>query len=275
MSIKLPNLILFVLFLFPSAVKADFNFEAADQLFHERQISVSKIKEALNAYNEALNSRLDDHEKVYSTEQSARLLMYYNYTTSESNIRLRTQIANTCLDKIKTISPKKLGSETPHYYYWKSVCLMARAEAQSSLNDSNEIARLIKKGSTVDSTYEGGGFDRLNGIFYAKLPAFNPFGPSRNLSKSIIHFKRTIDADFYNDPNPADWKDPSTETGEYFFSTYFYYAEALIKKRRRDEASEIIQDALDRIENGDVAEYRSAENAVAKERLQNLLRFLN
>jgi len=272
---KFPVLIFLASQLSSVSAFANHDFSQADELFHQRQDGPSKIKEALNSYKDALTTPLEQHDKIYAIEQSARLLMYHSYIVDQSDTRLRTRISNECLTTLKPIDPNRGFSETPHYYYWRSVCLMARAEAQSSLSESSEIARLIKKGSDVDENYEAAGFERLAGIFYAKLPSFNPFGPSRDLNRAFIHFQRSINSDSYTPLYPVSWKDPSTETGEYFFSTYFYYAEALIKKRRNSAARELIEETLDRLENGDSAQYRTPENLVSKKRMQRLLRRLN
>jgi tetratricopeptide (TPR) repeat protein len=255
------------------------DFGPADDIFKQRHTGPVKVQEALAAYAQILRGgNLSEPESVYAVEQQGRLFMYWGYIVDQNNYSLRESIANQCLTTVETIQPQANFAATPQYYYWKAACLMARANARgvtSSLADSQLIADTIDAGKTLAPSYEGGGFDRLAGLLFSKLPVWNPLGPSGDMPRALQHFRRALAADVYDDPMFPNWKDPDTETGEYFYDGYFYYAEALTKDDQVAEARSIIQTALDRITSGDLPVGREAEAQIAKVRLEEFLRTLS
>lgn len=255
-----------------------YDFTSEDNLFKQRESGRVKVLAALEAYSQAQQQGdLNDMEQVYVAEQKGRLYIYYGYIVDQSNLSLRESIANQCLNSIDAIKPSRKMNASPQYYYWKAACLMARATARgimASLSDSRLALDTINAGMDLDPSYEGGGFDRLSGVLFSNLPAWNPVGPSGDMPRALQHFRRSFDADVFNDPLFPDWKDPDTETGEYYYSGYFFYVEALKKSGNVAEARQVAQQTLARLNNGDLPRGREPEARLVKVKLEEFLRSL-
>ncbi len=135
-----------------------------------------------------------------------------------------------------------------------------------------ELADLIQKGERLDPTYEGGGFGRLEGIFYSNLPDTNILGgPSRDWSRAFSGYNRSMQSDVaYDDPKTPSWMDEQTETGAYFYQTHFYYAHSLANHGDSAKACRLIKMALKKIDDGEIAKGRQAETSLAHQRLKIL-----
>ena len=146
---------------------------------------------------------------------------------------------------------------------------MLWAEAQgvpTSLKTSKEVVDALTKGQAIDATFEGGGFDRVLGAMYAKLPPFNPWGPAGDVRKGLRLLEASIGS-----PSYGGAENPETASGEYFYETYWYYAQALDAARRRPEAITQLEGALDRIAAGEVSENRIPETKIVEDLMRELL----
>ncbi len=105
--------------------------------------------------------------------------------------------------------------EHPAYYYWTSLCRLAWANAKNdyeALQYAPTLEQLIARGTQLNRDYEGGGFDRLAGIFYANLPDFNPFGPVRDVARASRHFLASINHRTpYVEPKDFSWREDEKE----------------------------------------------------------------
>ena len=105
----------------------------------------------------------------------------------------------------------------------------------------------------------------------ANLPAYNPLGPSRDLPRALESFEASINNDeAYEDPREVTWRDPATETGDFFYNTHFYYAKALIDDGQTALAKAVVNNALARIKAGKIGKGREPETEVARRQLQEL-----
>ncbi len=244
-----------------------FDFSAADALYDQRENGPAAISTARQAYLDAVKS-VSDTDLIYAVEQIARLDAYAALSIPKSKIAGRKPILEACLRDIELIKPHQGVSATPHYYYWKAICQSLWSEADgimSSLRLSKDVFAWLDAGRAVDATYEASGFDRIAGGLYLRLPAVNPFGPAGSVEKALTHLEASL-----NSPAYSGSKNPDTESGDYHYTTHFYYAETLVKADRRDEARNFIDTAIDRIESGDLPVGREPETRLALIRLKDL-----
>lgn len=257
---------------------ANYDFQAADALFLARGDGPAKIKQAVSAYQQALATNLSNDEKAYAVEQIGALQIYYGYIVNQSDTSGRVQIANLCIETTNKIAPSASQPKTPQYYFWKAICTMAYANAAGplqSLSLTKPVLKLIADGRKVNASYEGGGFDRLEGVMYTKLPPINLSGPSQDLGYAETKFKDSLDAGAYAHPLNPSWRNMDYEVGNYFYATHLYYAEALVKQSRHGEAKELIENALAAMAAGEIAPGRKPEAEVAKREMQSILASLN
>jgi hypothetical protein len=246
-----------------------YDFSTANQLFARRAEGAGVIQQSVAAYEGALASPLSDEEQIYASEQLARLHAYSAQLVSRSNMSARAPHYESCVSAANRMQGAAQRINGPQYYFWFAACRMLWAEAkgiETALRTSKEVMEALNQGRTIDSTYEGGGFDRVLGAMYTKLPLFNPWGPAGDVRKGLRHLEASIAS-----PSYGAAENPETATGEYFFESYWYYAQALDASRRRSDAVTQLENALARIEDGDVSEERSPETKVVEELLRELL----
>ncbi len=261
-----------VMFLSSSAF--GFDFSAADELFTRRAESVATIQNAIESYRSIPVESLSTDENIYAVEQVGALYVYWGYVFDQADTRGRVAIADRCISHIEKIKPGGAIPANPQYYYWRAACMMARGNAAgitASLSQAQAVLDTIDAGRRIDPSYEGGGFDRLSGVLYAKLPSFNPFGPSGDMNRALREFRRAIDSPAYIHPLNPSWRDSDSESGELFYSTHFYYGEALLANGQRAEAKALVEQALADIDQGLIARGREPECQVAKANLKGLL----
>lgn len=249
-----------------------YDFSAADQLFTRRGENVTVLKQAIDAYQASLKTALTNDEKLHATENLGMLYAYRAQLIPDAQMRERIPYFTACMAALELIKPSAKFPETVQYYYWHSVCLAYWAESNgllSSLQRSQELYDNLLKGIKIEPTYEGGGFDRILGVILSKLPPINPFGPTGDMARALQHFRSSLAS-----PAFSQAANPETSTGQYFFSTHCYFAEAMIVAGMRAEARALLTDALARIDNGDVSPDMLPETAVAKAKMQRLVRGL-
>ena len=241
-----------------------FDFSNANGLFARRAENDLLIDSARAEYSQAL-SHVSGHDYIFAVEQMARLMSYKGLKLIDSNAPQRVQIFQQCMDDVELINPSLVGA-TPQYYYWKGVCLAQWGRANGviqSLVRSQELIDTLDAGVAIDSTYEGGGYYRIKGAFLAKLPSLNPFGPTRDLEES----KRLLELSIAS-PAYSQSSSPESDTGDYYFSTYYYYAETLEAMGLNDQARTIVNESMARIDSGDIPPSREPEERLAYKYLQ-------
>ncbi len=260
-------LLIFCNFIIASTASA-YDFSAADALFDRREEGAAAIDAARAAYIETLGNGLSPAELIYAIEQTARLDVYAALRIDRAQIKQRQPLLMRCLRDIEKIAPNTSAGANPHYYFWKTTCTSYWAEAEgalASLQRAKEAFALIEAGRRVDSAYEAAGFDRLLGGLNTRLPAFNPYGPGGSIPKALEHLEITLNAPAYSGA-----KYPETESGDYHFTSHYFYAEALRKAGRDQEARHVLDTAIQRIEDGDLPTGRIPETRLALQRLKEL-----
>lgn len=246
-----------------------FDFSSADALYKNRNNGPEAIKTARDTYEAALPG-LTGREFIYAIEQITRLDYFVgSLLGEESNLEARKTAYARCMATADRIVPSSTVAANPEYYYWKGSCLAQWAKANGilqSLFRSGELLDYLNKGLTIDPTYEGGGFYRVKGAVYAKLPAINPFGPRRDLAQSKTLLEKAIESPAYTNTSA-----PDTETGGFHYNNHQYYAETLIIQGDRVKAKQVIQDAIDNIDAGYISALREPETAQTRDSLQKLL----
>ena len=243
-----------------------YDFSTADALFADREQGIDKVNEARAEYQKALSSVSGD-ELVYAVQKMSRLDTYHGDLLPDGDNDSKKEIFGACLERLDSISPENVG-ETPEYYFFKATCLGLWAQANGvleSLQRTKELFGYLDKGENLEPTFEGGGFFRIRGAVYAKLPAFNPFGPAKDLKKSKNYLERAIASEAY----PGS-ENPDTETGEYHYNNYYYYAVTLKFLGENEEAAAVLKEAIDRIEGGDLPVGREPETKVILGSLKKL-----
>jgi hypothetical protein len=238
-----------------------FDFSAADAAFAERS-KTAKATEARKLYNDALASISGD-EKIYAVEQLARLDYYEGNKTPESDAEGRKKAFKRCMDSVEEI--KSTATTKPMYNYWRGLCLASWARANGvlkSLEKAGEIIDLVEKGRAIDESYEGGGFVRLGSAVYFNLPPL--FGG--DVDKAWDYSQKAIAS-----PAWSGSKNPDTDSGNYHFAAYLYAAQIAAKRDGKAAARAIAQDALDRIEAGDVSPDREPESMLNKKEIEDYL----
>jgi hypothetical protein len=252
-----------VSFSFANAMAADFT--NANALFAERDNS-SKAEEARAAYAQLISGSSME-EKIYAVEQMGRIdyLVGSKLPENSDGNEKRKAIFKRCLDNQETINPKTTGVETPVFYYWKGVCLASWAKANGivkSLEKSKELIETIETGKGVSATYEGGGFYRLGSVVYMNLPGL--FGG--NLEKAAEYAALAESAEAFEGA-----LNPDTETGRYFYNLYTYKAQILAKQNNVSQAKATLQEAIARLNAGDIPAGREPETALHKVEIEATL----
>jgi hypothetical protein len=240
-----------------------FDFSAADALFTKRGEGdqVTNTRAARQAYGTSL-SRVSGHELMHAVSQMNRLDFFEGMIITDNEAK--KAMFEACSDRTE-----KLDHAAVEYYYWKGVCLASWASANgilSSLRRSGEVESFLLKGRAIDPRFEGGGFDRVLAFVYLRVPPINPMGPTRDVKKALAAAESAIAAPAY----PGE-QDPSTATGEYFYNVYGVKAEILADLGRKAEGIATIQEAIERIEQGDLPVGREPETHLILRDLKNLL----
>jgi len=255
-----------------------YDFSAADGLYQKRADGNAAIDAAVTAYEGALGTELSFVELTYAVEQIARLYTYKsNFLPNSGEI---VAAGDSCLAAVEKLNPQNVPA-TPQYYYWHATCRLFWARARGpiqSLTYAKTVDQIITEGGNLDPTYEGGGFSRLAGILYSHLPRPNPFGaPHGDLDRALAEFRNSLDsASAYEHPLGATYVDPETETGEYFYTTHYFYALALKKSGQVDQAKAFATKTIRDIEGTDggpakLPKGREPETKIAITLLQQLL----
>jgi hypothetical protein len=238
-----------------------YDFTAADAAFAGRSDTAS-ADQARDLYSKALES-VDGAEKIYAVEQLARVDYYTGNKTLESDSSARKVIFKRCMDNVENI--KSTATTGPAYNYWRGLCLASWAKANGglqSLAKAGELIKLVEDGRGLDETYEGGGFFRLGSALYLNLPA--AFGG--NVDKAWDYSQKAIASAAHSGS-----KNPGTDTGNYFYAVYLYSAQIAAKRDSKDAALAIANEALERIEAGDVSPDRVPETEVNKKEITDYL----
>lgn len=252
-------------FILVSTAASALSFEQADELFDRRGESTEIIDQAAAMYESLLNQGLTTDDAIYATEQIAKLQTLRAQMIPKSAISERKPFLQRCLEASENISPKRIQEEVAEYYYWRASCLAQHAEASgitASLRRAKDIREILLRGRELDRTYQGGGFDRILGAMYSKLPSINPFGPAGDLDLSLSTLAASV-----NSPAHETELDPAYGTGNYYFETYYLIAEAWIKKGDREKARRVIDQAIIRIDRGDFPPHRKPETVLARKRM--------
>lgn len=249
--------------LFFSTIAHGYDFSNAEALFAKRGEGdkLANIAAARVAYQDAL-SQTSGAELEHAIQRLNRLDFYEGMQRSDDEYKKK--MFQGCLDR-----SEKLQAGSVQYYYWKGVCIASWAMANgivASLKRSGEVESMLLKGRSIDARYDGGGFDRVLAYLYLRVPAINPFGPTRDLNKALA----AADAAIASPSFPGE-PDPATSTGEYFYNAYDVKAQTLAAMGRKSEAIVILQEAISRIEQGDVPFGREPETVGILVDLKNSL----
>jgi hypothetical protein len=240
-----------------------FDYSEADALFAKRgegDIAAS-IKTARTAYENAV-PQVSGAELTHAVSQLGRLDFFEGLSVNDND--RKKVIFDVCIKRADL-----LDNTSVEFHYWKGVCIASWANANgilSSLRRSGEVESFLLKGRAIDARFEGGGFDRVLAFVYLKVPPINPMGPTRDLKKALASVDAAIASAAY--PGEAD---ASTSTGDYFFNAYDVKAQILTALGRKDEAVTIINDAISRIEQGDLPTGREPETRLILQDLKKTL----
>ncbi len=246
-----------------SSTAFGFDFSQAEALFAKRGEGdrVANVAAARAAYQSA-QAQTSGAEKVFAIQRLNRLDFYEALLVNDKENKKR--IFQGCIDRSEALVPNSV-----EFYYWKAVCVAEWSDANgilASLTRSGEVESLLLKGRAIDARLEGGGFDRVLAFVYLKVPAINPFGPTRDLNKALASANAAIASQAY--PGEAD---PTTSTGDYFFNAYDVKAQILRAMGHRDEAITVAKEAISRIEQGDLPVGREPETLLMLNDLKNTL----
>jgi hypothetical protein len=170
-----------------------------------------------------------------------------------------------CLDTQERINPAVTNVQTPVFYYWKGVCLASWAKANGvvkSLEKAKELIETIELGKAASSTYEGGGFYRLGSVVYFNVPGI--IGGSIDKASEYAALSESSEA-YEGAVNPE------TETGRYFYNLYVYKAQILAKQNKVPEAKATLEEALARLNAGDIPVGREPETALHRVEIEAAL----
>jgi hypothetical protein len=236
---------------------------AADALFARRGEGdrLANTRAARVAYEQLLASA-GTSARVHVVNMLNRLDFYEGILLTSSDAK--KALYKACLNRTDT-----LARDSVEYFYWRGICLGMWANEEgllTALKSTGEVEKLLQEGRSKDARFDGGGFDRGLGFVYLKVPLINPYGPTRSAEKALACADRAIASAAY----PGE-PDPSTSTGEYFYNAYDVRAQALIQLGRKQEALETLQDAIARIEQGDLPAGREPETLEILRDLKNTL----
>lgn len=241
------------------------SFEEADALFRQRTIeNTAVVDQARATYAALIDSATTEQDKIYAAAQTARLDYFKgSVQTPLSERAKRKAIFQGCLDTIQAISPDQLGGKkTQEYYFWRATCLARWGQVAAALEvvgRVGELRRLVNEGKALGADYEGGGLLRTaSGVFLNRRA--QPFGLYKP-EEALELIEEALESE-----GKANRAFPDgVLTGYDYYDNYFYQASALIELGRSKEAQEIIEDAIDEIEE------RAAEDDLPLGREQETL----
>lgn len=240
-----------------------FDFSDADSLFSRRAEGdiASSIAAARAAYEKAI-PQVSGSQLTHAVSQLGRLDFFEGLSITDNE--RKKSIFEKCISRADL-----LDNSGVEFNYWKGVCIASWANANgilSSLRRSGEVESYLLKGRAIDSRFEGGGFDRVLAFVYLKVPPINPMGPTRDLKKALAAADAAVASAAY----PGE-TDPSSSTGEYFYNAYDVKAQILTALGRTSEAITIVNDAISRIEQGDLPSGREPETMLILQDLKKTL----
>jgi hypothetical protein len=214
-------------------------FAAADALFAARNSTVESIVAARDAYKAIVAGGAKDAELVRAVEGIARTYLYQGEILTPKDTaeqkKARKAIFNECWDKaLEPISPKKLGSSTPVYFYWKASCMAHEAEVSTTLERLLNLPTLLdtfSKGleTSGGDVYEGGGLKRVKAVVKGNVEAKGLPGGLYNPEESLKLVEESINAEAY----------PGNVEG-FLFCENFYRKATILQTLGRDaEAKEL------------------------------------
>ncbi len=262
------GMIIFSIAAFGNIARA-YDFTEANATFDRRGSSVSEINQAISLYEAALTTGISDDEQVFANDRIARLHAYSAQLVGAGPNPSRAPHYQKCIDAIGRLADLAKAQAVPHFYFWMGACKMLYAESKGvefALKSANDVIAIAKQGQAVDASFEGGGFDRILGGLYSKLPPFNPWGQAGDVRRGMQHLEASLASSAFSGS-----ENPEYETGDYYFETNYYYAQALNISGQKDAAIAHCQRTLERIATGDVNPARIPETKVVEQLLKDLL----
>jgi hypothetical protein len=263
--------IILAIFLVTPTLGFSFDFTSADASFASRSQGVSKINESRTLYKKALTSGITDKEKTKAIFRLSRLAYYESLLDPTNNVKMK-DLFSDCLNYVELIAQTK----SVEYYYVKAGCLGGWAFADGStlaaLSKVNSMWENLKTCIAKDPSFDGGGCYRLTGALFGddRLPGINPTGSvARDYDKSIQYSEISIRTGASSTMDSTYTKD--TASGDYFYSAYYFYANALYRKNRKADAVSVLEDAVNRIESGDIPVGREPETKLELKQIKKLL----
>lgn len=216
-------------------------FAAADALFAARDSSTESILAARGAYQSIIDAGAKDSDLVRAVEGLARTYLYEGKVlvgkSTDAEKKKRKAIFNQCWTKaVDPINPRKFGSGTPVYYYWKAACMAQEAEVSGSLERLVNLPTLLdsfSKGLETDGgqIYEGGGIKRVKAAVKGNVEAKGLPGGLYNPEESLKLIDEAIAAEAY----------PGNAEGFLFCENYYRQATILQTLERNDEAKAVAE----------------------------------
>ncbi len=252
-----------------SSVGADQIPDVAEQLFAARGSSPQATHQAIAAYRQLLTRPLSILEQHHVAKRLAHLYAFAALEIPMYRMQERLVIYEGCLDVTPHLARTGRILGMVDYYFWHAACLTLWSEArgeQTLMKRSGEIMQLVESGLELESTYEGGGFDRLMAELYVRLPVRNPYGPAGSLPLARHHIRQSLTS--APDERSAS---PELASGDYYYESYYIYAKTMITCGERESARTLLRLALQRIDDGDVNPEREPETILAARGLKDLL----
>jgi len=242
--------------------------EEAESLFDQREGSFEKIEQSRAKFLEVLKAGgLERTDLINVIEKLARLAIYeYDMLPKKTENEHKLKVMDQCVKLTEQLDPAKIGTN-PQYYYYRMACLglwgKAKGVSLDVLLRLPEIRDLYKKGAAQADykKYAGGGLDRIAGAIEYNIP-------TGSIDKSIKFLQEAVASEAH-----PESENPQTENGKSYYINYFFLAEAMQKADRIDEARQIVEEALERIEDdADLPVGREPETKVHRQDLRNLLK---
>lgn len=262
------GMIIFSIAAFGNIARA-YDFSEANASFERRGSGTAEIERAVSLYEASLSAGLSDDEQVFANDRIARLHAYHAQLVGTGPNPGRAPHFQKCIDAIGRLADLAKSQSVPHFYFWMGACKMLHAESKGveyALKSANDVIAIVKQGQAIDASFEGGGFDRILGALLSKLPPFNPWGQAGDVRRGMQHLEASLASSAFSGA-----ENPENETGDYFFETNYYYANALNIAGQKDAAIAHCQRTLERIASGDVNPARIPETKVVETLLKELL----
>lgn len=268
------------------------DFATADALWQQRDQGIPILEQSRQAYLDVIaQGELTPEEMIHATTQLGRLAIFegsnFHNKDSQEGIDARRQLFGDCwktyLPAINPVSNKKgsLGDRTfgkakpfsistPNFFYWKAACMALYAEVSGTAENVVNVGRLtwtIRRGSELDTTYQGGGILRVHSgiISNAKAKPLGMYDPQMAL--------QLIDTALAADPYPG-----TNVAGGEFCENYERKSLTLIELERGAEARALLEEHITTIEEAieleELPEGREPETLFCKTDLEGLVNTL-